>query len=920
MTDSQAEQKPAAEIERDATGRRIFTCGTLKYTVLGLCSLFFWLLWGDFVWVLLNTAIPGILPLKLKEMGASDTQMSLLVKTLGTTIVCVLNPLVSFKSDRYRSRWGRRIPFLMWSTPVVGLFMVLMGCFEDVTQWFVGDSQQVVFLGFALSRMAVSLIIFAVLLVGFDVVDIYNDTIYYYLFNDVVPPKFLARFLALFRMVGTGASMLYNAFFMEHALTSFRLMWVAGGIAYTIGYLLMCFFVKEGQYPPPPENVDKRSGLASAMKTYAKECFTHRFYWYFFLMNTFFAVSWAASSVFAVLRNTGSLELSLKDLGRMSVYLGPISLGLMYPAAWLADRLNPVRVYFVVTFICVLSNAMQAIFIFTDFGPSVNLLLMYAISLLFMPFSALQGAAELPMYMRLLPKERYGQFCSANGMVRSFANIFASAIVGVVFGWMGARPASGYKVATSVIDVTGTRAETTAWKEEAVGPWKVDYRDHDDRTGRVVVPGATAVRLVFGAIRTEHGADHLTTDTAPPDDWSGSFDQALSGVQAGDSIGLRLRSSMATPGSFTVTKVLYQGVRTGAVTRIGMLWETDGSAFSLAGRVENGKSGVPGVTIAFAAAQGGAAPAPVLTDGSGNWAQYGFATGRAYRVSAAKTVSDGTWTFTPPTNVFAAAVKDAKIASAWTEGAGWTEEPVGPWVAKYQNLWDRAGTITVPGATAVKVFFEVLKTEAGVDFLSTDGEHAVPRSGNTRGWSEVKAGNTLTLRLISGLYGKLSSNMTPRRSGSLYNDYEIRVTKVAYQGAKTGDVACAGALWNNSRKETFPLSGQVKDAAGRGVPGVVVSFRTLDGAGAAPAPALTDARGNWCQTGFGRGSRYLLSAAKNEIGATWTFSAPTVGDWRYRYYPLWAMFFHVFALTCLVLLYRGWKARGGDQGYIPPEA
>jgi hypothetical protein len=947
MADLDARADATVTEGRDASGRKVYTCGTLKYTAFGLCSLFFWLLWGDFVWVMLNSAIPGILPLKLNQMGASDTQMSLLTKVLSSTIAFLLNPIVSTWSDRTRSRLGRRIPWLLWSTPLVGLAMIGIGCMEDITQFMMGDAQQTVFFGVHVGRAAMSLIVFGVLWVGFGLVDIFNDSVYYYLFNDVVPPQFLARFLSLFRMVGTVGGILYNLFLFEHALTSFRAMWVWGGIGYTVGYLLMCFMVKEGQYPPPPPRQHRGRGallgVYDAVRDYFRECFTHRFYWYFFLMNTLFAVSWAAGNLFATLRNTGSLELSLKDLGRMAAVLAPISLALMYPAGWLADKLHPVRVYFYLTFCTVLSQAAQLVFLFGNYAPSTNLAIMYGVSIFFMPFSALQGAAEMPMYMRLLPKDRYGQFCSANGALRSFSLIFALWAAGAASSWLGSRTVDSYSAATAMIETRAAVGAAAGWQEEAVGPWDVAYRNHDARAGTVTVPGATQVKLWFEEIRTEHGRDFLTTDAATPDEWSGNFDAAWSGAKSGDTIRLRLTSSMARPGSFRLARVAWMGTKTGAVARGGALWEPPrDDAFALGGHctaqvleeipfawynpatwfggMRPRKGSATGVTVSFAAADGGPAPAPVVTDGSGNWAQNGFARGRDYRVAASKEALGGAWSFAAPTNAFGEARSDIELAGSFEEAAGWTEEEVGPWSVRYQNGWDRSGTIAVPGAEAVKLFFSVFKTEAGVDRLTVDGDGDAALSGRLGGfWSDAQTGDRMRLRLTTGLYGPQASKMTPRRSGSLHNDYEIRVTRVKYRGAKTGAVTREGAIWESDRARAYPLSGQVTDGRGLPVPGVTVAFRTVEGPAAAPPAVVTDARGNWCQVGFARGSRFAPVFSKEGDGA-WSFSQPTIGDWRYRWYPVWALFFQVFAVTCLVLLYREWKRRGGVAGYSPPAA
>jgi hypothetical protein len=40
------------------------------------------------------------------------------------------------------------------------------------------------------------------------------------------------------------------------------------------------------------------------------------------------------------------------------------------------------------------------------------------------------------MYMRILPKSRYGQFSSANAMVRSFAIIIGGLLIGFALDWL----------------------------------------------------------------------------------------------------------------------------------------------------------------------------------------------------------------------------------------------------------------------------------------------------------------------------------------------------------------------------------------------------------------------------------------------------------------------------------------------------
>ena len=51
-------------------------------------------------------------------------------------------------------------------------------------------------------------------------------------------------------------------------------------------------FVKEGAYPPPPEESGPK-GIVGVINSFGKQCFSGRFYWYFYLMQTFWVASGA---------------------------------------------------------------------------------------------------------------------------------------------------------------------------------------------------------------------------------------------------------------------------------------------------------------------------------------------------------------------------------------------------------------------------------------------------------------------------------------------------------------------------------------------------------------------------------------------------------------------------------------------------
>ncbi|MFB3892632.1 MAG: MFS transporter [Phycisphaerae bacterium] len=504
---------------------RVWKVGTLRYTFFGMFMVFVWVIWGDFIYTLLDGAIPGILPLKLNNLGAGDTVNTILNKTTAYAIDIFFAPVVSVWSDRHRGPNGRRIPFMTWTTPFVGLFLVMIGHYDSLTNLFMGNADTATFLGMTIDRTVMTLIVFGIIFVLFDYSNLFVGTVYYYLFNDVVPSKVMSQFFSFFRIAGTLAGILYNGLVFPYALTHFKLIFTIAGIGYAVGFMLMCFMVKEGRYPPPAplaiqstkwkdirfslgellgkygrdwqaasipmkgligvvltpgfmvyvavwfivqvvrtlgsvvermsyksagdllrriwarpafQAVDRRAvapvSRASAkfvaqVVTFCKECFTHRFYWYFFLTSTCTWLSWQIG-MFATLRNVNSLHLNLTELGRLGVYTGFVSLILQYPAGWLSDKFSPVRTFFYTSCIGVLGTAAQCIFLFGEFSTGFCLGFLIILSLTLMPFNILNGAASYPMYMQLLPKEKYGQFCSANALMREFAMIFGSVAAG----------------------------------------------------------------------------------------------------------------------------------------------------------------------------------------------------------------------------------------------------------------------------------------------------------------------------------------------------------------------------------------------------------------------------------------------------------------------------------------------------------
>lgn len=400
--------------------------GTLTYTRPKLAILFFWLLWGDFCYVMMEAVTPSILPLKLKSLGASDTIISLVLSTIPWTMGMFLNPVISFRSDRFRSRWGRRIPFILATLPflVVCLFALgysdAIGNYLHSSGWLQKTSPQ-----------TVTIAVIAVLLIAFTFFNSFVNSVFWYLFNDVVPEQLLSRFMSWFRMVGLISASIYNILLFQFAETHTTQIFVGVALLYLVGFGLMCINVREGNYPPPPPYDAGGNGVVAAVKTYARECHTLPHYWYQFLSTAFGAVA-GGGVAFMVFLYQG-LGLELGQIGRINSCVTITSAILIVGSGWLADRIHPIRVVLIgVSANVLVGIPVTLVWLFWEPSPPVVFWVCVGMAVLITaPINALVSVWDPPLFMRLFPRSRYGQFCSANALWRAVGTIIGTAGAGI---------------------------------------------------------------------------------------------------------------------------------------------------------------------------------------------------------------------------------------------------------------------------------------------------------------------------------------------------------------------------------------------------------------------------------------------------------------------------------------------------------
>jgi MFS family permease len=381
----------------DENGVRVWRAGTLVYYRKDLIRLFFWLYIGQFTFWMQFTAIPVLFPLLFKMKGFSAGEIGTLwsIMPLGGLIIF---PILGVLSDHTRTRFGRRRPYDLFTTPFWFVGLLLLPFAQNYWQAFAA----MILVGFAAA--------------GSSVLDAF--------YNDVVPPPVMGRFVGGMRFLGAVGGLFFNffalGFFDAHPIAVFIIIATVG----FIGEMLMLFNVKEGEYPPPPP----KESVFKVVGEFIKEGFANKYIIFLWLtmgvtafggpvMGTYFNLYFTDA-------NTG-LGLSTAQLGQLLGVGMIIGLVLILPAGWFVDRFGPKRLWGI-----------------SCFGVGVVQFLMFfvakdvvSISILYVLFAAVNTmttAALLPLMYAYIPKDKFGQLSGSNRIVTSVLQIVAV----IALGWM----------------------------------------------------------------------------------------------------------------------------------------------------------------------------------------------------------------------------------------------------------------------------------------------------------------------------------------------------------------------------------------------------------------------------------------------------------------------------------------------------
>jgi MFS family permease len=357
----------------------------------------------------------AVVTLLLKRFHASDTLVGLLMGSLQAALVILIAPVVSYKSDRLNSRWGRRIPFILVPTPFIVIGLVAMAfspeigrlLYQVLNRWLGSrspdsDECTLLFIGAAwvLLQMAATVM----------------NSILGALINDVVPAEVLGRFFAAMRALSLLVGIVFFRWVLKAADADYA--WIFLGVAaiYGFGVTLMCFKVKEGAPPPVVMDVGRDTGsLFKSIRTYFEECYSIPYYRLFYAFTALAQQCIIPINLFTIFF-VKSIQMDLQTFGDCIALTYVISFVLSYPLGALADRFHPLRVSLGVLFLYATVTLLGGLFIHDTTTFFIALLAHGIVAGMWYSTSASIG-------QRLLPKANFAQLGSACWVVISLCAI-----------------------------------------------------------------------------------------------------------------------------------------------------------------------------------------------------------------------------------------------------------------------------------------------------------------------------------------------------------------------------------------------------------------------------------------------------------------------------------------------------------------
>jgi maltose/moltooligosaccharide transporter len=416
-----ASREDAGGGTRQTTGQT-YRAGEIYYTRRQLMRVFFWLLGGDFAFTFFEQIFGRFIPLFAKDLHGSNMLIGIMTGSIAGLMNVFFLPNISMRSDRHRGPLGRRIPLLLWATPCTVGSLLLVGYAPEIGHVLTVWTPRWLSVG----ETSLTLGLLCLFVVSYHLWNMVLVNAYNWLIRDVVPTEVIGRFLSWFRLVTTLASFIFLWWVFPQVISHRKEVFVIVGLTYALIFLGMCWQIREGSYPPPPQ--EHRSAVASFLQ-YFRECLSVAMYRQFFLVYVLMVAATISVNPFLTLFARNGLGLEMGGIGRIFAWGTLASAIAFLPVGWLCDKFNPIRV--VIAGIVGYALALMLAYFFVHDRTSWWI---YTI-LSAVPLCA-WSLGNATLSIALFPAEKFGQFSAGLNVFGYGGIILGNYLLGTFMDWV----------------------------------------------------------------------------------------------------------------------------------------------------------------------------------------------------------------------------------------------------------------------------------------------------------------------------------------------------------------------------------------------------------------------------------------------------------------------------------------------------
>jgi hypothetical protein len=258
-----------------------------------------------------------------------------------------------------------------------------------------------------------------------------TNVCFFGLLRDVVPETHMGRFLALFRIFGAAGTFVITYWLLGLTETHSKPIFIGVALLNLVGFLALCRFVKEGEYPPVEkdptmEGAGRGARFWAAAKTFVRESYRHPVYlWIYFIRVCLYGALLGLSG-FIIFFPQYELGMSLTEVGQMLSWPALIWVVIAYPVGRMVDSRGAA---YVLRLGLVMITLGYGLSFFLVVGPMSFLVSSLVTGVAFWVVMM----AQLKLTQEVFHPQRYSQLAGANTIVQS---LLIAVVISPACGWI----------------------------------------------------------------------------------------------------------------------------------------------------------------------------------------------------------------------------------------------------------------------------------------------------------------------------------------------------------------------------------------------------------------------------------------------------------------------------------------------------